>query len=267
MTRRVREALAAAVAKIDGPVAVAVSGGIDSSALALVCKDMGKDARLLSFTLDGRLSSDFSAARRLADKFGFQFIPVILPSDDKTIVDDIKLLIKRWGVRKKTAVECLFPFLHVLRKMEAEGLKTLLCGNAADGHFALSKKAMIHYREPKEKFQQFRANYFANPDAAQVKTLTKIGAEKGITVLAPYFNREVFDLFKDKSWDELNKPRQKEAIRRDFPELDCLKIGKHTNLQLGDSGISEKVGEVAIRNFAPTAKSPITAYNRIAKTR
>ena len=43
MTRRVRETLAAAVAKIDGPVAVAVSGGIDSSALALVCKDMGKD--------------------------------------------------------------------------------------------------------------------------------------------------------------------------------------------------------------------------------
>ena len=81
----------------------------------------------------------------------------------------------------------------------------------------------------------------------------------------PYFYPRVFDLWIDKNWQELNKPRQKEAIKKYFPELDKFKIKPHTNLQLGDSKIAQRVGNAVVSKYKPYAKSPVGIYNRIAK--
>ena len=79
--------------------------------------------------------------------------------------------------------------------------------------------------------------------------------------LAPYWAADVFKLYKNTSWEDVNKPRQKEAIRKEFPELDHLRLKNHINLQLGDSGIAETVGNAVRTKFRPTAKSPVSAYN------
>ena len=50
-----------------------------------------------------------------------------------------------------------------------------------------------------------------------------------------------------------------------FPELDKFKIKPHTNLQLGDSKIAQRVGNAVISKYKPNAKSPVGIYNRIAK--
>ena len=260
-----RNILASIIRPLPAKIAVATSGGIDSSALVVAALDAGKAVSVASFAFEKYVSKDFLAAKALARRFVLPFIPVYLPIDDATIVAAVHYLIGTWDARKKTAVECLFPFLSTFVAIEREGIKTLVVGSAADGHFALSKKAMIHHRYPIEKFQAFRKAYFENPDAAQVSTLRAIGAANEVDVVAPYFDRNVFDLFSGATWDELNKPRQKEAIRREFPELDPLKIARHTNLQLGDSRIAEIVGDAVRRKFAPNAKSPVTAYNKIAK--
>jgi asparagine synthetase B (glutamine-hydrolysing) len=260
-----REILSAKIAAIpEKPIAVATSGGIDSSALVLAALDAGKKVTVASFSFSHE-SSDFKAARALAKTFDLFFLPVLLQRNEAAIAHEVRHLIEAWGVRKKAAVECLWPFLAAIRTVKGAGLDSLVVGSAADGHFALSKKAMIHHRYPKEKFQAFRKAYFENPDAAQVATLGSIGAASGVRILAPYHSREVFDVYSDSSWDDLNKPRQKEAIRREFPELDALKIARHTNLQLGDSRIAEVVGAAAIATYAPGAKSAVAAYNEVAR--
>jgi len=248
----------------DAKIAVATSGGIDSSALVLAAIDAGKTVTVVSFSLERYESSDFKAARHLAEAFGLPFLPVALPTSEETIVADVRYLIETWEARRKTAIECLWPFLATIATLKRAGLSTLVVGSAADGHFALSKKAMIHHRYPRAKFQKFRADYFANPDAAQVSTLRAIGIANNVSIFSPYFSNDVFDLFARSTWDDLNKPRQKEAIRKEFPELDPLSIARHTNLQLGDSKIAETVGNAVLRKYAPGAKSPIAAYNKIA---
>ena len=50
-----------------------------------------------------------------------------------------------------------------------------------------------------------------------------------------------------------------------FPELTPLKLKNHTNLQLGDSGIAQTVGEIMRKEFTPRAKSPVSAYNYMWK--
>jgi len=245
-----------------GEIAVATSGGVDSSSIVLAAMDAGFRPAVVSFTLDNWGSADFLAARKLAAHFGLDFLPVFLPSDPETIAQDLQTLVRDWGARKKTSIECLWPFKYVLERLRANGLNTLVAGSAADGHFALSKKAMIHCREPKEAFQAFRRDYFSQADPAQTRTLSRVARDAyGVAAISPYTDPRVFDLFADDDWDSLNRPRQKEAIRREFPELDALRLKPHTNLQLGDSRIAETVGRSAVAYFAPHAKSPVAAYN------
>jgi hypothetical protein len=91
--------------------------------------------------------------------------------------------------------------------------------------------------------------------------LRNLARSYGMTYIGPYWERTFFDLFADSCWEDVNRPRQKEPIRAAFPELDPLRLGNHRNYQLGDSGIAEIVGDTIRRKYAPTAKSPVTAYN------
>ena len=235
-------------------VIVATSGDVDSSALVVACMEAGRDVTVTSFRLDGRPSSDFVAARHLAHVFGLKFL-------------DVVLLIRRHGARKKTAVECLWPFLYVMRTMAAslDLGSTLVVGSGADGHFALSKRAMIHFRSTVASFQAFRSAYFANDDPAQRKSLARLGTAFGVDVCAPYFDPRILALWSGLAWSDVNKPRQKEPIRAAFPELNRFRLRPHVNLQLGDSGIAEVVGRAALAKFAPNARSAVAAYNRIAR--
>lgn len=175
----------------------------------------------------------------------------------------LRHIIQQYGISKKARVECAFPFLCTAHKLRGETLVTGLC---ADGHFGLSKTAMIHFREPQEKFDQFRTDYFSKPDAGGVQGIQKICNTYDVQLVNPYLHPSIFKLFIGRSWDELNKPRQKEPIRAAFPELDDLKLPRHTNLQLGDSKIAERLGGAAMSYWTGT-KSAVAAYNKIRKAR
>ena len=130
---------------ITSKIAVATSGGIDSASLVMAAKDLGKKQIIVSFTFDDFESHDFASARLLAKHFNIDFLPVILPSDQNEIVETVHFLIKEIKCKKKSAIECMFPFVYLLKVLKENKIKTLVTGLAADGHFGLSKKAMIHY--------------------------------------------------------------------------------------------------------------------------
>ena len=258
----VRQTLAALLRDIEGSVAVATSGGVDSSALVVSCLDLGYEPVIMSFKLDNKASVyDFDAAQRLARKFDLTFVPVILPTDAEIVMRTVKDIIRTLRVKNKAAIECLFPMMFMFSKCQEFQMSNLVCGHAADGHYALSKKAMIHYRHSKESFQQFRKEYFRRSNVAQSESLRQLGKQTRVAVHLPYLTTTYFQLFSDLSWRDVNTPRQKELIRRDFPELDDLRLKPHLNLQLGDSGIAEIVGQTVRKYVAPTAKSPVKAYN------
>jgi asparagine synthetase B (glutamine-hydrolysing) len=262
----VRETLTNELKDIKGSVGVSASGGIDSSVLIMSCLDLGYKPYVLSFNMDNRPDSyDFDSARKLAKRFDLDFVPVLLPSSPEIILEKIIYEIKHFRIKKKTALECVYPMMFVFDTCEQLGIRNLVCGHAADGHYALSKKAMIHYRSTQELYQQFRESYFKNKNVAQSETLNQIAKEKNINLYLPYMQQTYFDLFNNLSWFEVNTPRQKELVRRDFPELDVMKLKNHLNLQLGDSYIAETIGDAVLGIIAPQAKSPVTAYNKLWK--
>lgn len=262
----IRKILTKKLAPLPSPLPIATSQGMDSSSLVLAALDAGKQPLIFSFTLDDRESSDFKGAKRLAKHFGLEFIPILLPTNVDTICDDVVLLIRTHGARIKTAVECLWPYLYVLRSLQSRNLKVLATGNAADGHFALSKKAVVRYevRKSKTQFQLFRHHFFRNPESAQIGFLHRIFAKAQIDIHTPWFDPDVYPLFENETWQGVNTPREKEACRQDFPELDVLELPKHQPLQMGDAGIAELLGEAVRQRYTPSAKSVVSAYNLIA---
>lgn len=261
---RLRQALERELSAIDKPFVIATSGGIDSASLVAAARSIKATFAIVSFTLADRESKDFVAARRIAATWGYPFLDVRLPIEPNRICQDVVTIIRKWGAHKKTSIECIWPFLYVFDVMQRNNYTVLVGGHVASGHFALSKRAMIHFREPKEKFQQFRRMYFSKPDPAQIQSLARIGGERGIRTVMPYAARDIFEMFSDASHDEMNKPREKEPIRAAFPELDPFHVARKQNFQLGDAGIAALLGDVVRRRFTPNAKSVISAYNYIA---
>lgn len=243
-------------------IAIATSGGVDSCSLVVAALDAGKDVSIFSFTFDDFESTDFITARRVADHFDLPFFPVLLPRNREEICSGVKHLINTYGVRGKVQVEVMWPFYFLFREVEKVNITQTLSGLAGDGHFGLSRKDAPG-RTSLSEFQQLRKVYFSNPNAGKSRDIGRMATDHGINFQHPYLDPKLFLFFLEKDYQELNKPRQKEGIRKEFPELDDLGVAKHTSLQLGDSRISQRIGAAVISKYAPHAKSPVYVYNRL----
>lgn len=85
--------------------------------------------------------------------------------------------------------------------------------------------------------------------------------------LAAYERPAVRAIFRGRSWQELNRPNQKQPIRDAFPRLKTLRLGPHTNLQLGDSGIARHFRALLLEpDLNPRGlRNPVGIYGAIAR--
>lgn len=90
----------------------------------------------------------------------------------------------------------------------------------------------MHFKEPKEKFDEFRNDYFGAENPAGVRQLEQLADEYNVKLIAPYLDRRVRDYMMQHDWYYFNKPVQKAPIREAFPEIQKIKKRNHENLQL-----------------------------------
>ena len=208
-------------------VAVLLSAGTDSITCALAAHRLGKKVTGYSMYINGKQTTDSLGAKDVADHFGWDFVGVDVPVDN--IENDFFNLVENYNCKKKTQLECTWPFLYVYPQIKE---KFVLSGVAADGWYGVSKRANIHFKHTKELFDQFRNDYFGAPNPAGVLQQRQLAEENGMTLVAPYLEPEVADWMMQHDWDFFNKPYQKAPIREAFPEFQELKRRNHENLQL-----------------------------------
>lgn len=217
-------------------VGVLLSAGVDSCSVLFACMELGLPTTAYSFTLDTHESRDFKYARDTANILGVDFEPVILPTD----LDHLKKFMNyavTIGCRSKTDFECSWPMIYAMRQMTADGIGHILSATSADSHFCLSKKANMHY---KDKVDLYRNIVFSKRNTGQKMIMRREATKLGATYLTPYDSTRMSSELYGYTWDELNKPKQKQPVRDSFPEyFDRIKVANHTNLQLGDSGIAD----------------------------
>lgn len=234
----VAEVLMQYAEKADDEVAVLLSSGIDSASVLFSLLMAGKKVTAYSFCLDDRDSRDVVYAEITAKTFGVPFVRVDLPSNPEFLFDDLITLIEM-GATKKTDIECGWPMLYAYPAIKE---KQIYSGMGADGHFCISKKGMIHF---KHEIDLFRDKLFSDPRYGQAHMHKNFCHVNDKEWIAPYMSDEMFQQFVGRSWDEVNKPKQKQPILDAFPEqFKKIKIFKHTNFQLGDSGIADHFAQL-----------------------
>ena len=215
---------------------VALSAGVDSTCVLFALLELGIKPTVYSFHVENVMSRDFIYAKKTAEHFKCDFVECVIP---RTLNKDyIVEIIGKYGLKKKTDIECTYPFYFLLPKVRE---KVLVTGACADGHFCLSKKGRIHFRHTIELLHQFRDGLFNNPNYAQVATFKQICKDYFRFIIdTPYNKQSIRDYFYDMTWDECNKPKEKQPLRDMFPELlSQITIFTHTNYQCGDSEIRD----------------------------
>ena len=241
----------------DRRVAVLLSGGVDSISVGLAAHHAGKEVHAYSFQLGNQTSYDFAKAAEVAYNMNWDFTPVVVPKEN--LISDWHRLVKL-GCRKKTHYETVFPFLYVYPEIEETYVVT---GWGADGYFGVGKKAMMRYSNDKKwdnytnyckehnqkqlTFNQFREAYFSEGNTAGLDWHTKVAVEYNKKHITPYLDENVRDYLMSKTYRDLNIPKQKSIVRRDFTEFKKFgRIETHINLHLA-AGI-DKLFETLLNN-------------------
>lgn len=258
--------------RVPEPCAVLLSNGVDSNTLLAAALRNNRKPIVISFRVAHRISTDWSAARRTADRLGLTFVDVEVSDDVDEIAADVRWAIGL-GLRKKADIECAVPVGHAINTASALGIKTLLTGAAADGHYALSRKAVVAAHDGRlddpDWLDAFRSAYFARQDPAQATTMRRYAATQGVDLQAPYIDERILEILRGATWRELNKPRQKTPARLAFPEIETWGVGRqHVNLQLGDSGIARNFERLLASTYNTRgSRSVVGIYNEFARTR
>lgn len=261
-TRRILLAECARVPK--APVAVLTSGGVDSTSVLLSLLLAGRTPVAYSFVMEGRVSTDFLLARQVARSLGVEFRSVILPGSVDRLAEDVRLLVEG-GLRRKAEIECSWPRWHALGAVREAHLAT---GDGADGYFGVSRKATVRWSKDPAPLDPFRDEYLDKPNRAQVGTLRAWAVDRGVTVWTPWWAPEMREAYRGTSWADVNRPREKEPVRRAFAaEFARLpKLPRHTNLQLGDSGISAHFEALLATDLNQRGyRSVVGVYNALAR--
>lgn len=254
----VRARVCEAAAGAPRGTAVLLSGGVDSQAVIRALGRLGKEPVAVSFRREDREPRDWVIARDTAERLGHPFVDCLLPTDLDALLAYVREAVTRFGLRKKTAIECFWPRWIALAQIKLAGIPAAATGDGGDGYHGLSKRAMIHYRDSVSDMDGFRRWYFGREDWSQTQTIAEFAARLGLEVYLPLGG--LIDLFMGFSWGEVNLPKQKVLIRDAFQVPDSMP--NHQNLQLGDSGIADLFAELAAREGA---SSPVALYNRLAR--
>ena len=163
---RVDGLLAAATRKrmvtSDVPVAVLLSGGIDSSAVAFHARNHYPDLVGYTAVFDTK-SKDLRCAREVAEHLGIELREVPVPAPTAA---DLAAVVRTIELPHKAQVEIGWACLHLADRLHGDGMKVVLSGEGADelwgsyGRSALTIKDLgWHRARGKFVVDQHRKNF------------------------------------------------------------------------------------------------------------
>lgn len=267
------------------PVAVALSGGVDSCSVLAALVEAGHKPTVISYTPDTHESTDYRMARDTARNLGLPFVPAVVDTSAEALEVDARVLTQR-GFKTKLEVESLTPMLTILRVAAEAGVSGLFTGDQADGFFINNNWMSRNYDRAQGVPGYLRKHVKEDPDSKRIDILRQIywdedrscseaikslGKECGLEVVVPYRDWVIATAFEGSHWRDVNEPRLKEPIRLAFEDwftpARCLVRRQPVNLHRGDSQFAVTMGRVLMAqpHLAGSWKTPTGLYAAMAR--
>lgn len=246
-------------------VALLFSGGTDSLSILLSCLDIGLIPHLYTFRLDNYESRDMISSRKIANIYNLELTEIILNTNEINLIEDISYIIEKFNVKKKTQIQCIQPFVHILPKIEEGVVLTGLCADDLYG----TPRSMAKFSNDIDYFYKIRKDKFEDLESSSYRFIKKICEEYSKILIAPYKEDiNIAEYMLSKTYKELHSPKQKYIMYKDYKdELDKNDLyRRNSNLQC-DSKIREWHDKLLIDKDLNVEgfKNVVGIYNKLYK--
>lgn len=137
------------VSELPEAVALAFSGGVESSAILFAMMELGRPPRhCITFTVDHKPTKDLPYAREICRYYDVPLTVVNIPKLKKAqLEEDITEILRIIGIARNIDIQCCHIFRYFLRSLRC---KNLVTGFYEDIHYEANAKVSIMYRRMKK---------------------------------------------------------------------------------------------------------------------
>jgi asparagine synthase (glutamine-hydrolysing) len=197
---------------------IAFSGGVDSSLLAKVCKDLGKNVTLLtvgfSSLRDIRISNEVSKA------LGLSLFHDLIPLEE--LEDGLKAVLAKIEFDRIVRLENCVSFFYVFRLASNLGLDIVLSANGIDELFCGYSLYKEHFGD--ENAMRSLMETLVDTAKKDKKEIDKLSALFGIRYVCPFLSDRFVDFGMDIPLDFKIKSRDDETRKHILREV-ALEVG------------------------------------------
>lgn len=252
----------------DKRIGTAFSGGVDSSLLAKVCKDLGKDVTLLTVGFQG--SEDIIQARKVAEELDLPLSIKRLMAED--IEADIKRVFSLIKSKSLLDLELALGFYYIAKLASENGIDNILTASGIDELFCgynIYKKILAKDgTKGIEEAMKVEVKKALRNKRQQIKVTRALGVKKIDPFLSREFIASALTIPANLKIENPNDGLRKHAIRQialdiGIPTEVALKEKKA--LQYG-SGIHKEIEKLANKMMSRSEakklgfESPFEAY-------
>jgi asparagine synthase (glutamine-hydrolysing) len=175
----------------DIPVAVAFSGGLDSTLLAKLCKGLGFKVTLL--TVGFSQSPDLEFSKVIASKIGLHHN--ISQLNEEHFCEVLSYVRHKTGCGNVSHIENCIAYFHIANLAGRIGLQLVLTANGCDELFCGYDKYRLIYDQGRTRMMQLMDEKIAN-EFVLMKEVDAVTAETGVNMKQPFLTEKFISFAK-----------------------------------------------------------------------
>ncbi len=238
----------------DVPVAILVSGGLDSSIIATEVIKLHPNICAYTIVFDDE-SQDLINARKFCKEKNITLKEIKVPNP---VVKDIEDTVYDIETNMKTQIEIAVLCDKLAKAISDDGYKVILSGEGADEVFGGYGNTSIKYSlSDDDEYRQVKIDLVSKMSRGNFLRGNLIFLKYGIEIRLPFVDMDLIDyvvpLTKDAS--KINKRLLKDAYKDEIPEYIIKRVKKTFQ---GEAGVSKYI----LENLIEPGDSPVKLYNR-----
>lgn len=191
--RKVRKLIYKSVQQLPPSSGLLLSGGLDSSIIAAVARDLGRTLPAFTFSVSSNIreqsdcEKDLQYARRVARHLDLPLTEIFITP--KQLIRNVPLAILLAETWRGTIIDPSTALIEVAKRMSQNGLSSVVMGEAADAVFG-SFTFILRYKKGRELQRYYRQQLDVGlPD--EIAVVQRVFETWGLSLVRPYWTLQL----------------------------------------------------------------------------